>query len=295
MHLKHVVALAPLVLGLAACADFPGSPIYLDQLNAAAPSGSAFTKALAGEYKAFAQEERDEYDWAAQQRYAHKGLDAAHGTADEPENVADWSIADANAASELTAARTRLMTAIKGDAPARAPALTATAQVKFECWLHEQHEGWQTDEIAECRKDFLTAMDQLEAKPAPAAMTTPAPAPMAAPAKVPTSYLVFFDFDKSFLTADAKKIIATAAQAIKAGGSIKINVTGYTDTVGTIQYNQKLSERRADSVEQELVKDGIAAGNIAVAGKGKTDLLVPTADGVREPKNRRAVIEFAGP
>jgi OOP family OmpA-OmpF porin len=291
MNIKLAAAIAPLLFGLAACANFPGSTGYLDELNTTAPTGPAFSQSLAGEYKAFAQTEKDEYDWMAQQLYAKKGLDAAHGTVDTPENVSDWSVDDAAAASDLTAARARLMAALATDAPTRAPALSATAQVKFECWLHEQHEGWQMDEIAECKKDFMTAMDQLEKKPMAAA---PAPAPAAAPATMPkpVNYLVFFDFDKSNLSPEARKIIATAAQAIKAGGDTKIKVTGHTDTVGTVDYNIKLSFRRADAVEQELVRDGVPAGDIAVDGKGKSDLLVATGDGVREPKNRRAVIEF---
>lgn len=291
MKIKLIVAISPLLLGLAACADFPGSPIYLDDLKASTPSGSPFTQSLAGEYKAFAQEERDEYDWMGQQLYGRKGLDAAHGTADAPENVADWSIDDQAAATDLVAARARLMTALGSDAPAVWPAVLATAQVKWECWLHEQHEGWQMDEIAECRKGFFTAMDQLVAKPMAAA---PAPAPAAAPATMAaaTNYIVFFDFDKSTLSPEARKIIATAAQAISAGHQANIKVTGYTDTVGTVPYNIKLSYRRADAVDQELIRDGVPSGNITVDGKGKTDLLVPTADGVREPKNRRAVIEF---
>ena len=142
----------------------------------------------------------------------------------------------------------------------------------------------------------MTAMNELDKRPQPAATAAPAttpPAPMAKPAI--NSYLVFFDFDKSNLTPEARKIIATAARAIAAGHETKIKVTGHTDTVGTVQYNIKLSFRRANSVEQELIRDGVPAADIVVDGKGKSDPLVPTADGVREPKNRRAVIEFTAP
>jgi OOP family OmpA-OmpF porin len=288
--LKFAVPLS--LLGLAACADFPNTTVYLDRLNDNPPSGADFHAALANEYKAFANEEAKEYDWFAQQFYARKGWHATQGEVDQPEDPANWSFDDAKAASDLASARTRLMTVLGSDAPTRAPQLTATAQVKYECWLHEQHEGWQLDEIDDCKKDFNTAMDQLQNIPKPVA-EKPAPAPAAA-APAPTTYMVFFDFDKSNLTPEARKIIDTAAQAIKAGSNAKIKVTGYTDTVGTVPYNQKLSERRANSVDHELVKDGIPAGNIAMEGKGKTDLLVPTGDGVREPKNRRAVIEFTG-
>ncbi len=71
---------------------------------------------------------------------------------------------------------------------------------------------------------------------------------------------------------------------------VQLAVTGHTDTVGTAAYNQALSERRATSVKAALVADGVAAGEITTIGVGKTGLLVPTADGVREPQNRRAEI-----
>ena len=80
------------------------------------------------------------------------------------------------------------------------------------------------------------------------------------------------------------------ADAIKAGHVVQMTVTGHTDTVGSAAYNQALSERRAASVKAALVADGVAAGEITTIGAGKTALLVPTADGVREPQNRRAQI-----
>ena len=67
-------------------------------------------------------------------------------------------------------------------------------------------------------------------------------------------------------------------------------MTGHTDTVGSAAYNQALSERRAASVQRVLVADGVPGGEITTIGVGKTGLLVPTADGVREPQNRRAEI-----
>ncbi len=71
---------------------------------------------------------------------------------------------------------------------------------------------------------------------------------------------------------------------------VQLTVTGHTDTVGSAKYNQALSERRAASVKSALVADGVSGGEITTLGVGKTGLLVPTADGVREPQNRRAEI-----
>jgi len=74
----------------------------------------------------------------------------------------------------------------------------------------------------------------------------------------------------------------------------QITVTGHTDTVGSDAYNMRLSKRRAESVAAELEAKGIPSGEIALVAKGKRDLLVPTADGVREPQNRRVEIVYGG-
>jgi len=129
------------------------------------------------------------------------------------------------------------------------------------------------------------------AAPAPLpAVVTPPPAPPAKAPEVQRAFQVFFDFNKSDITAAAAKVIQQAAASVKAGNLTQINVTGHTDTVGSAKYNQALSERRASAVKAQLVADGVPAAEIATTGVGKSGLLVPTADGVREPQNRRAEI-----
>lgn len=109
-------------------------------------------------------------------------------------------------------------------------------------------------------------------------------------AAMPQNFMVFFDFNKSVLTPEAKRIIASAAQEFKKGHFVNIAVTGHTDTVGTAAYNEKLSNARAKAVKAELVKLGVSTSNVKEAGVGKGGLMVPTADGVREAQNRRAEI-----
>jgi outer membrane protein OmpA-like peptidoglycan-associated protein len=120
----------------------------------------------------------------------------------------------------------------------------------------------------------------------------PAPAPVAAaPAPAPAkTYLVFFDWDKSDLTPRATQIIAQAASDSKTNSVTTIDVSGYTDTSGTPDYNQGLSERRASSVAAQLVTDGVPQSEIETHAYGETHLLVPTGPGVREPQNRRVEI-----
>ena len=130
---------------------------------------------------------------------------------------------------------------------------------------------------------------------APAETTAYVPPPVAAPApSVPHSYLVFFDFNKSDLTSQAVSIVDQAAKNAGPAHVTQLTVTGHTDTVGSDAYNMRLSRRRAESVASRLEKDGIPSSEIEIVAKGKRDLLVPTADGVKEPQNRRVQIVYDG-
>jgi iron complex outermembrane receptor protein len=136
---------------------------------------------------------------------------------------------------------------------------------------------------------------RFEPSKAEAAAAGPAyvPPPAAAPS-VPHSYLVFFDFNKSDLTPQAVGIVDQAAKNAGPAKVTQLTVTGHTDTVGSDAYNLRLSRRRAESVAAQLEKDGIPSSEIQIVAKGKRDPLVPTADGVKEPQNRRVQIVYDG-
>jgi outer membrane protein OmpA-like peptidoglycan-associated protein len=119
------------------------------------------------------------------------------------------------------------------------------------------------------------------------AVAAPPPAPVAPQAP---SFMVFFDWDRSDLSAQALATIQQAAGAFKNKGSARITATGHTDTSGPEDYNMALSLRRASTVKDALVRDGVPASAISVIGKGETQPLVQTGDGVREPQNRRVEI-----
>jgi len=122
------------------------------------------------------------------------------------------------------------------------------------------------------------------------ACETPAPPPPP-PAPPPVrNFLVFFDFDKSSLTPRAMDIVREAANVAKAGQNTRVTCTGHTDTAGPAAYNMALSLRRANTVKDGLVREGVAPEAITVIGRGEEALLVATADGVREPQNRRVEI-----
>jgi outer membrane protein OmpA-like peptidoglycan-associated protein len=87
-------------------------------------------------------------------------------------------------------------------------------------------------------------------------------------------------------------VVTEAVNTAKSQGAVRILVTGHTDTVGSHSYNQGLSERRAASVKGEMVHQGMNGDDITTVGKSFDDPLVPTGPGVREPQNRRAVIDL---
>jgi opacity protein-like surface antigen len=114
------------------------------------------------------------------------------------------------------------------------------------------------------------------------------PAPPPPPQRI--SFIVFFDWDKDVITREGMEVVQKAAAAYRAGGMVQIQVTGYTDRSGSAGYNQRLSERRANNVAKALAGLGVPPNQMAVSGRGENDNRVPTADGVREPQNRRVEI-----
>jgi outer membrane protein OmpA-like peptidoglycan-associated protein len=124
--------------------------------------------------------------------------------------------------------------------------------------------------------------------PPPVAATPPPPPP-------PPVYLVFFDWNSAVVGPGGREIIGQAANAYRAGSPVTLQVTGFTDTSGSADYNQQLSVRRANAVATVLGQDGVPPGSMVVTGRGENDLRVPTPDGVREPQNRRVEIVAGGP
>ena len=133
------------------------------------------------------------------------------------------------------------------------------------------------------RYALFAAPVPIQQKAADVVQTTP-------PVQPARTYLVFFDWDRADLTARARQIVAEAASASTHVQTTTIEVNGYTDLSGTAAYNQRLSVRRAESVEAELVRDGVNRGEISIHGFGESHPLVQTAKGVREPQNRRVEI-----
>jgi hypothetical protein len=106
----------------------------------------------------------------------------------------------------------------------------------------------------------------------------------------PREFTIYFGFDQYSLTMEARRVMDNAIATAQSGGPARIMVIGNTDLAGTSRYNLALSRRRADAVRRYMIGRGIDPREITVRALGKTNPVIPTANGVREPRNRRVEI-----
>ncbi len=106
----------------------------------------------------------------------------------------------------------------------------------------------------------------------------------------PTKFLLYFVFGTDELTDESQAELRKVLDELKQRPVPDIAVIGHTDTVGDHETNDLLSAQRAEKVKGFLVEIGIAPERIQVAGRGEREPLVPTADNVDEPRNRRVEI-----
>jgi len=135
-------------------------------------------------------------------------------------------------------------------------------------------------------------------KPAPAAPAAPraaAPvAPVATSSKVTLLADALFDFDKSTLKPEGVQKLNGLVQKLKDVTVEVIIVVGFTDSVGTLDYNKKLSLRRAEAVKAHLVKNGIETSRVYTEGKAYAEPVGDNKTAVGRALNRRSVIEVVG-
>lgn len=147
-----------LFMMLAACAV---GPYDTDELSSLPPQASPFLRDLSAEYVALGDMERAEYDWPDTARFYGRAIRVAKGEALPPEALADRDLSDA-AQEELGAARARLVALFGAGARSIVGPDSARGQAAFDCWMQEQEEGHQPDDIARCRETFLASVTAIE-------------------------------------------------------------------------------------------------------------------------------------
>ena len=106
----------------------------------------------------------------------------------------------------------------------------------------------------------------------------------------PARFILYFKDDSEELTPESEMLLAEVFRTMRARGGLDISVIGHTDTIGTRDYNYQLSLRRARKVADLLAAQGVDRNILDIESHGEDNLLVKTADQVREPRNRRVEI-----
>lgn len=106
----------------------------------------------------------------------------------------------------------------------------------------------------------------------------------------PRHFTLFFKFQSEELTDGSRALVQEVLKAVKSRQVPDVTVLGHTDTTGTSTTNFALGLRRANRVRAILVETGLNPSSIDVVSHGEAELLIPTSDGVFEPRNRRVEI-----
>jgi OOP family OmpA-OmpF porin len=269
-HLTRAALAAAALLAVSACAEFGGYGYKTAEVEASSLQASAFNRNLYRDYLDLADSERAEYDWKDAHYFAGKALAAAQDEEVGPESIYERRL-PAGSVAELRGARNRLVDALDRGAAVKAPDPAAAAQASFDCWLQEQEESHQPDDIAACRETFELAMAQVDEALGPL-------------------YTVYFDFDSAKLTGDTKQVLKQVAEAAKASKGAAFLISGHADRAGSEAYNLALSERRVSAIRRLLVSAGVKAEQIGTAEYGETAPAVHTLDATPEAQNRRVEI-----
>jgi outer membrane protein OmpA-like peptidoglycan-associated protein len=186
------------------------------------------------------------------------------------------------------------------------PKNLAKAISSLDCWAEQEEEKWQTWDIDKCKNDFHAAMHDIynllaeeDEREEVAKVTeqevekaeTPQVVIVTENEKKEVMQIIYFDFDNSKLSEVSKNTLFDFLDKNKKKLSRYI-IFGHTDTKGHDKYNMDLSIKRAGSVKQALLDQGIASDDISILGKGENELAIDTPDNTKHPANRRAEVKI---
>lgn len=267
------------VIALAGCDPLPGSSMMAtfsaERYLNADRGGPGFEGALASEYTELGRRAafRDQR-WRNSTAYLAKAQQAEAGVAPAP-----WAPDQLGVGGDATAMYEDVVATINANKAAR-PAECARAQAMWDQYL-EALRADANGAICLLPSETKALLDEALAACAPGAVGTAA------------NYIVYFGFDRTDLTDRARAVIDEVVAAVQTMGATSLSVVGHADTVGSVEYNQGLSERRARRVGDALVQRGVPASAMVLAGRSELQPAVQTGDGVREPLNRRVEITLS--
>ncbi|MEZ2721506.1 outer membrane protein OmpA [Paenalcaligenes hominis] len=175
-------------------------------------------------------------------------------------------------------------------------AVSAQTSGEVNNWQSSFGEVWKNGTNELCwRNNFWTPATGIAGcDGVPVAQAPEAPVVAPTSTKVVLNADTFFDFDKATLKPEGRQVLDQVADQASSLELETLIAVGHTDSTGPEAYNQKLSERRANSVKEYLVSKGIAADRIYTEGKGELDPIATNATREGRAQNRRVEIEIVG-
>lgn len=289
----HLLIAALGLLLVSACSTYS-----LEELRHTAPRGNAFQSELAKLYMNFADSEEKDYDWQDSWYFADKGLLAAYGREVSPEDLENWNL-PGDALAHLEKSRADLLAALTPEVLETKPEIAARAQFNFDCWVEQQEENSQEDDIEACRDGFVRALEKLEMSETAHVASLrkgraanriekdrliekdrairkkqklrkkgllPAPAADSGSNKVfapaTTSFIVLFEPNSAIFTAGADSVLSDVVKslAMQKDGSYEVVIRDKTAT----GKNDELPVARVQAVKNRLVEAGIKESAIDI-------------------------------
>jgi OOP family OmpA-OmpF porin len=244
------------------------------------------------------------HDWNSAKLYSEKALRAFDGENIYPEKINYWKLST-EIAKDIQTGYNNLLS-IYDEAIIKNPKNLAKAISSLDCWAEQEEEKWQTWDIDKCKNDFHAAMHDIynllaeeDEKEEVAKVSeqevekteTPQVVIVTENEKKEVMQIIYFDFDNSKLSEVSKNTLFDFLDKNKKKLSRYI-IFGHTDTKGHDKYNMDLSIKRAGSVKQALLDQGIASDDISILGKGESELAIDTPDNTKHPANRRAEVKI---
>jgi OOP family OmpA-OmpF porin len=244
------------------------------------------------------------HDWNSAKLYSEKALRAFDGENIYPEKINYWKLST-EIAKDIQTGYNNLLS-IYDEAIIKNPKNLAKAISSLDCWAEQEEEKWQTWDIDKCKNDFHAAMHDIynllaeeDEREEVAKVTeqevekteTPQVVIVTENEKKEVMQIIYFDFDNSKLSEVSKNTLFDFLDKNKKKLSRYI-IFGHTDTKGHDKYNMDLSIKRAGSVKQALLDQGIASDDISILGKGENELAIDTPDNTKHPANRRAEVQI---
>ena len=276
MNLRLFSLALILSVGLVGCAGR-----QLEEAKKVTPDADAHNAALYEGYIGLSQMEYDEGDYVDSDFFAERAMAIAAGQNVEPQVPSARDLGESEL-NQAAADRRRVIVALFNGADQTHPREAAEAQVGFDCWMQEQEEGFQHDDIAACRERFEAAMKVIGESATVTVTGTKAKSDNL------LTFEVFFDFDSDELSDAARIHLSQVAQIIEGYSDPVVAVIGNADQVGSTDYNLDLSQRRADNVAEILRGRGVEIGGIFA--RADQALQLDTLDRSAEELNRRVVI-----